>query len=421
MSAKTASTIRRMVPSGVGWAMVLLAFLGVHGVATAQPKDRAAEISRPRRLPTCGLEAQPCCTDRRGDGVIISSCGAGLGCDVAANRCSSSCGGAGQPCCDGPDTYAPTAQASPSSGLYCAGGQCVSRKPMCSRGACGVANHRCTECGQTAGGACCPPDAQTAVPFCPAEDLFCQGSTCARCGHLGEPPCPGGFCRDPKLAAGPKACEPCGHLGQLACSAGGCAEGERNFFEGRCVESAYCDRYARWAVWAVDSNATQPCYQSGDRWRGDYQAHYQWCRSVSRERAEAEQNERRKTMGKCFFCRSYATTAREAYAVALKNCRFSGVRWSDNFEDHYRWCMDMPEERATSEQNARAQQLDRCLHPPPGGSSPPGSPPPNQSCSYQCCYTPCAGVPQPPPPQQPGTPPGSCVPGTVCGPQCCPH
>src|SRR5262245_64002690 len=112
---------------------ILTAFVVIAaGVATAQPSDRITGTSRPNRVPTCGLSAQPCCTERRGDGTLVRSCGAGLGCDVAANRCTSPCGGAGQPCCDGPDTFAPTATSSPSSGLYCVGGQCISRKPMCA-------------------------------------------------------------------------------------------------------------------------------------------------------------------------------------------------------------------------------------------------------------------------------------------------
>src|SRR5206468_4027234 len=114
-----------------------------------------------------------------------------LGCDITTNRCVASCGGPGQPCCDGPDTVASRGGASPTVGF----GRRL--KPMCVTGACGIGTHRCFTCGQLDGLACCPPDEQNAVSTCRAEGLYCKTWTadprdkgvCTVCGHVGESPC----------------------------------------------------------------------------------------------------------------------------------------------------------------------------------------------------------------------------------------
>ena len=116
----------------------------------------------------CGAPGQSCCKwPTFIPGLDPRYCGVGAGCDIATNTCVTPCGAGGQVCCDGPDTYAPQGDRSPTSPLYCANGDCVSRKQMCAAGACTRETRRCNElCGKAAGAGCCPPDAGIAVASC---------------------------------------------------------------------------------------------------------------------------------------------------------------------------------------------------------------------------------------------------------------
>jgi len=180
----------------------------------------------------CGAPGQSCCKwPQFIPGLDPRYCKAGAGCDIATNTCVSPCGAGGQVCCDGPDTYAPQGDRSPTSPLYCANGNCVSRKQMCDAGACTRETRRCNElCGKAAGAGCCPPDAGIAVASCKSPDLVCafgaQGmgsGTCVKCGDQGQPACPGSECR---ASAGVRTmerdgiCIACGYVGGPKCPTG---------------------------------------------------------------------------------------------------------------------------------------------------------------------------------------------------------
>ena len=179
----------------------------------------------------CGAPGQSCCTWPNATGTLDPRhCNAGAGCDIATNTCVAPCGGGGEVCCDGPDTYAPQGDRSPT-GLYCANGECTARKQMCTSGACTRETRRCNDtCGKSAGAACCPPDAGIAVASCKAEGLICafnetdMGSgTCVHCGEQGQPSCPGGQC---KASSGVRTmerngiCVACGYVGGPKCPDG---------------------------------------------------------------------------------------------------------------------------------------------------------------------------------------------------------
>jgi hypothetical protein len=181
---------------------------------------------------SCGQPGQSCCKRRSSlPGFDPRYCDVGAGCDIATNTCVSPCGGGGQACCDGPDTYAPQGNESPTSPFFCRGTDCFPRKQMCAAGACTRETRRCNEqCGKTAGAACCPPDAGIAVASCKTADLVCefgaqssQSGTCMRCGEQGQPPCAGGECR---VSAGVRTverngiCIACGYVGLPKCASG---------------------------------------------------------------------------------------------------------------------------------------------------------------------------------------------------------
>src|SRR5512135_2665830 len=123
----------------------------------------------------CGAPGQRCCKwPQSAPGLDPRYCGVGAGCDIATNTCVSPCGAGGEVCCDGPDTFAPQGDRSPT-GLFCANGNCVPRKQMCTDGACTRETRRCdVQCGKAPGTACCPPDAGLAVASCKAADMVCE-------------------------------------------------------------------------------------------------------------------------------------------------------------------------------------------------------------------------------------------------------
>lgn len=224
---------------GIGFTIVVIATL-VFGAASAGPSpnshvDRLIRDRNVREVPrlsdlflTCGAPGQVCCKWTNSlPGFDPSYCQAGAGCDITTNTCVTPCGGGGQVCCDGPDTYAPQSNRSPT-GPYCTNGNCSPRKQMCASGACTRESRRCNDqCGKTAGAACCPPDAGIAVASCKAPDLICDfgahgmdSGTCVHCGEQGQPPCPGEMCRQ---SAGARTivlndiCVACGFEGKPKC------------------------------------------------------------------------------------------------------------------------------------------------------------------------------------------------------------
>lgn len=198
-------------------------------------------VSPAQLFKICGGAGQACCVDPGNP----SHCGVGLGCDLASNRCVAPCGGNGQACCSGPDSYAGFGNKNPTSPMYCANDAvgelvCSPRKQMCSSGSCDISTQRCLACGQKAGDACCPPDAQQATSSCKQKTLLCQtanpfqaGGTCINCGQLNGPPCPGDEC-SAGLSVDHGVCVACGKIGQPTCD-GSCHEGGPDDAGLRCV------------------------------------------------------------------------------------------------------------------------------------------------------------------------------------------
>ena len=60
-----------------------------------------------------------------------------------------------------------------------------------------------------------------------------------------------------------------------------------------------CDEYARISVSQNEQNLRRRCGFLGFRWSSDYNAHYQWCTSVSWEAADSETRAREQELRQC--------------------------------------------------------------------------------------------------------------------------
>ena len=65
--------------------------------------------------------------------------------------------------------------------------------------------------------------------------------------------------------------------------------------------------------------------------------------------------------GKQAFCAEYARAAVTANAQnTSQGCQLQGARWSDDFQQHYSWCMSVHRDDAATESQARGNDIARC-------------------------------------------------------------
>lgn len=67
------------------------------------------------------------------------------------------------------------------------------------------------------------------------------------------------------------------------------------------------------------------------------------------------------------FCRDYAQSALRQVRGALHHQRCAVhldnvARWSPEFRDHFRWCLNVSKDTANDERAARHRVLERCAH-----------------------------------------------------------
>jgi hypothetical protein len=426
---------------------IILVFLAsASGVSQAQPK-KELQSNRPILQLLCGDAGQACCLDLGRGGTVVgpSNCHAGLGCDTQANRCVTACGGAGQPCCDGPDTAAPRGGVSPS-------GPFAPKKRMCLTGACSRETHRCTTCGQLDGHACCPPDAQLAVPSCPAQGLYCKTwegdpmkGICARCGHEGETPCPVDRCGSDLIAVdgvcvpcgriGLRICEAqacsvgapdpweqrplqtcvaCGELGQPPCAFVGCKEGQV-FKAGRveiCASSARCGKFAVDAV-SVSRAIQKACFVRAVTFRFDTSggSNDRWCQQATDEMLQADTATRQNYSAGCRVCNSYAG-AITFENVTRMSCQYEvpAPKLDTDWTHHFDACIRAGPAGFASYSSFRSTY--KCA--PHGSGSGSGG---STRCCVRCVPDPSSPVPGVPGAGVPPGPPG-CRPVYTC--QGCP-
>jgi hypothetical protein len=127
-----------------------------------------------------------------------------------------------------------------------------------------------------------------------------------------------------------------------------------------------CRRYADEAMIALEYNKVN-CGFRGDRWRGEWQNHYEWCvRIVNGEHVRNEWRLRNQQIADCRNvendCVAYGNTA-ISQQWTNKNlcpvpCRFGG--WHDNRADHEGWCLRVSPQLRRHETEARARSMCFC-------------------------------------------------------------
>ena len=81
-----------------------------------------------------------------------------------------------------------------------------------------------------------------------------------------------------------------------------------------------------------------------------------------RERTNAARDNREAGQRRKYpFCENYARDAIQTVIAAFTfGCQFSGPRWGDNFEAHFRWCLDNSNRTIGREMQGRGTQLVAC-------------------------------------------------------------
>ena len=139
-----------------------------------------------------------------------------------------------------------------------------------------------------------------------------------------------------------------------------------------------CDEYARIALTQTRDADERRCGFKGTRWRRNYGAHKNWCRTASQDDRARETRIRANALFACQVepriaaaCSRYATSA---VSSARKNrergCGFSGRRWDLNRENHFSWCMDAKPIERRKERGQRFTAMLKCTR----GTKPKASP-----------------------------------------------
>ena len=157
----------------------------------------------------------------------------------------------------------------------------------------------------------------------------------------------------------------------------------RNFDAGKCEQ---CTIYARQAVESSEQNRRLSCGFTGPQWTSDYPGHYKWCWNLqTRASLTTETNNRANLLRQCqtspalkSTCDSYAKLAIAQYNETRSRSSCNSVtgvgynkqRWHNNYQNHYGWCLAVPESQRSADQNARERELEKCR----GVASRPGVP-----------------------------------------------
>jgi hypothetical protein len=147
-----------------------------------------------------------------------------------------------------------------------------------------------------------------------------------------------------------------------------------------------CKKYAILADGDQSSNLSGRCGFTGARWQKNFDQHMKWCMGTSDWGVvNSEMNIRFAMLGVCsgqepfVRCDAYARRATEQGNEArLRNCGFTGLRWTATYEQHLSWCIGQEAGFADSETRKREGPLSQCRT-----LNPIGAPPPNpEACLW---------------------------------------
>ena len=138
-------------------------------------------------------------------------------------------------------------------------------------------------------------------------------------------------------------------------------------------KQGYCADYARRGVAASNQNLSQGCRLAGARWGGDFQAHYNWCMSVERARAQSETDTRAADLARCTTsasdgadakCDHYARVSAVQIATAKKaNCTIASYDrlWTGDVATLKANCQRAPSRLLPADIDRRESILAACF------------------------------------------------------------
>jgi len=140
------------------------------------------------------------------------------------------------------------------------------------------------------------------------------------------------------------------------------------------VQKTPCHEYATVAVDQEKMNRKNDCGYVGPEWNANYSWHFDWCSKGNNIRfAAAARQKRDQQLQLCPAtvkiseksqkeqCRQYADSA-IAQVQEAKMRNLSGIAppvWSDNYSEHYNWCLAVPKIERLKGQELRQSILDR--------------------------------------------------------------
>lgn len=128
-----------------------------------------------------------------------------------------------------------------------------------------------------------------------------------------------------------------------------------------------CERYARLAVKQHQENLNKDCGFKDPRWHVDHEAHFHWCLMVPPEVSDLENDNRQAMLDRCKNnespdCGEYARTAVRQHELNMENnCGFDDPRFHHDYDAHFNFCLEVPRDVSSLENQDRQAVLDECL------------------------------------------------------------
>ena len=168
---------------------------------------------------SCGSSGLACCPgEPNGVGNASDFCTqSGTACDPGTGVGCRTCGGTGQPCCDGQVCLSGGCCDANSHQCIAIGASCPAGQGICVLGGC-----QGGACGRL-GAPCCGSGVS-----CTAPSSTCSNGTCVACGGSGQPCCPpnrgsGAYCGEPFVCqSGTNRCVACGATTNACCAGSVC-------------------------------------------------------------------------------------------------------------------------------------------------------------------------------------------------------